>query len=225
MVATALARALGAEPDVHIVATVADVPDAMVALRDHEVDVVLLDLHLARTSDSSSSIPQLRVVRPDVRVIVLTGDLDPRAVTTAVSHGCDGFLIKTQPIAQLLAGIRDVVAGSRVLPPDYDPTDPYGLEYRAMHAAASAAGSGSRPGALEPVDAETLRRVKLLSARELEVLGHLAAGRSTREVADGLYLSVNTVRNHIQNAMEKLDAHTRLEAVSIAVRAGVVDLA
>lgn len=212
MVATALARSLTAEPDVDVVGIESELAGAMSALEGHRVDVVLLDLHLASTDDTSSAIPQLRAVRPGVRVVILTGDLDPRAVTKALAHGCDGFLIKTQPMKELLAGIRAVVDGELVVPPEQDG--------RVLDRIRPDGSSAS----VAPVDPVLAERVGSLSARELEVLGHLAAGRGTREVAETMYLSVNTIRNHVQNAMEKLDAHSRLEAVSIAVRAGVISL-
>ncbi len=198
MVAAALGDALDREPDMRVVGVVGTLDEALASLRSAEVLVVLLDLRLAGVDDASVYIAELRVASPgDVRVIVLTGAADHWSITAAFTNGCDGYLIKNQPIGELTAAIRSVANGRRVTPPGFD--------------------SGETTSADPALDV-----VGTLSPREIEVLSRLAAGTSTKELAAELFLSVNTVRNHVQRAIEKLGAHNRLEAVSIARRAGVI---
>ena len=122
---------------------------------------------------------------------------DYRSVVRAIEAGATGYLLKDQPINDLVQGIRRANAGETVVAPSLVPR----LLARITPTAAPAAK---------------------LSRREIEVLQLLADGASTAELASRLNLSVNTVRNHVQNILTRLGAHSKLEAVSIALREGVI---
>jgi DNA-binding NarL/FixJ family response regulator len=114
--------------------------------------------------------------------------------------GCTGFVSKDAPMSELVRSIKLAAAGEVVVPPALLP---------ALVARVRPRGPSFGTD---------------LTAREREVLGMLARGTSTDEITQMLVLSPHTVRNHIRSVLTKLDAHSRLEAVAIAVRAGLVTL-
>ena len=120
-------------------------------------------------------------------------------VLRGLEAGADGFLTKDETVRNLADAIRTAAAGEPVVPP------------------------GRLVSLLSRLDPERSTGARsTLTTREVEVLALLARGLTTEAIADSLVLSRNTIRNHVQNAMTKLGAHSRLEAVSAAVRAGVL---
>lgn len=197
MVASALAAALDVEDDLHVVATTADSAGVGTALRDHRVDVVLLDLRLGDGVDALALTPEIRAVAPAAKVVVLSAWSDDRSIARAIEAGCHGYLLKEQHVEELVDGIRAVVENEAVFAP--------AIMRRAF-------------GLLQPSRSNGL----ILSARELDVLQRLGDGLSTAAIASTLFVSVNTVRNHVQNIMHKLGVHSRLEAVARGVRSGLI---
>lgn len=195
MVATALAAALDAEPDLEVVCMTGEASSVIPLALEHEVDVVVLDLRLAGGSDATDLIQPLLEANPDVKVLVLSAASDDHSVARALDAGCHGYLVKDQQVDELVAGVRSVARGEAVFAPV--------LLNRVL--------AHLRPKNQRPTE---------LSARELEVLQLLAYGAATDDIAAQLYLSVNTVRNHIQNVIGKLGVHSRLEAVAHGIRAG-----
>lgn len=198
MVASALAAALEAEDGIRVVDTV-NHPDHLrgALVTADGVDVVLLDLRLGDGIDSLSLLPQIRSAAPDAKVVVLSAWSDDRSIARAIEAGCDGYLLKEQQVDELVAGIRTVVANEAVFAP--------AIMKRVF-------------GLLQPSKATA----STLTARELEVLQRLGDGMSTVDIASAMYVSINTVRNHVQSIMQKLGVHSRLEAVAHGVRAGLI---
>lgn len=198
MVASALAAALDAEDGIRVVDTV-NHPDHLrgALVTADGVDVVLLDLRLGDGIDSLSLLPQIRSAAPDAKVVVLSAWSDDRSIARAIEAGCDGYLLKEQQVDELVAGIRTVVANEAVFAP--------AIMKRVF-------------GLLQPSKATA----STLTARELEVLQRLGDGMSTVDIASAMYVSINTVRNHVQSIMQKLGVHSRLEAVAHGVRAGLI---
>lgn len=198
MVAAALAATLEAEVGFRVLATITraeDVPDVVTRLRD-EIDVVLLDLRLG-DSDGTSLVPFLRSVCPKAKVVVLSAWSDDRSIARVIEAGCDGYLVKDQQVGELVEAIHSVMADQPVFAP------------HVMKRVVSLL-TPNRQGQ------------NALSAREFDVLQRLGDGESTAQIAATLFVSVNTVRNHVQSIMQKLGAHSRLEAVAIAVRQGLI---
>lgn len=198
MVAAALAATLEAEVGFRVLATITraeDVPDVVTRLRD-EIDVVLLDLRLG-DSDGTSLVPFLRSVCPKTKVVVLSAWSDDRSIARVIEAGCDGYLVKDQQVGELVEAIHSVMADQPVFAP------------HVMKRVVSLL-TPNRQGQ------------NALSAREFDVLQRLGDGESTAQIAATLFVSVNTVRNHVQSIMQKLGAHSRLEAVAIAVRQGLI---
>ena len=162
-------------------------------------DVVIMDYQLPDGDGVEGSGQMLERV-PGTSVLLLTGDDDPRVLARAVEAGCMGFLTKDRAISDLVAAVRSLAAGDAYIPGDL-------LAAILPRVGRGPTGVGSD-----------------LTTREIDVLRMAATGRTNQVVADELFLSVNTVRNHVQNAITKLGAHSKLEAVTIAVRARLITL-
>ncbi|MDQ1534672.1 MAG: hypothetical protein QOF28_2433 [Actinomycetota bacterium] len=149
--------------------------------------------------DGPATAVNLRAVSAGTRVILLSGLSEGRLVTAAINAGCSGFLTKDRAVGELIAAIRLAHAGDAYLSPD-------------MLAAL-----------LPRLDRSFRVLGSDLSVREREMLNLMAAGMGNRDIADRLGLSLNTIRNHVQNVLVKLGAHSKLEAVAIAAREGLLD--
>jgi DNA-binding NarL/FixJ family response regulator len=198
MVVEAFRRLLAACSDIEVVATAGTAADAVVATVTHTPDVVVVD-YLLPDDVGAVAAARIATTMPGVKVIMLTGSDDPRALRAALAAGCVGYLEKTGPHHRLPDAIRIVASGGTVISAD---------DLRRLHAAGVDAQS----------DGSTL-----LTLREREVLLMMAEGWANRVIADKLFLTVNTVRSHVQTILEKLDAHSKLEAVTVARRRGLID--
>lgn len=200
LVAQGLVAALAAEADIDVVGVACTVTDGLELVADLAPDVVLTDYRLP-DGDGAALTGRVRAAHDATQVVFLTAADDPAVLAAAIEAGASGFVHKS-------AAIDDVVRAVR---------------------AAHAGEVSFRPEELAAVIGRTRRTPpgpgSDLTARELEVLHLLAEGRSTKEMVDRLVLSQHTVRNHVRNIMMKLDAHSKLEAVTIAARAGLVSLA
>ena len=130
---------------------------------------------------------------PGVKVVMVTGRTDETARRRSLDAGCVGFLSKDASTKELVTVVR------------------------------SAAAAADVPGGPRSRDVPAGREGPAVTPRELEVLRMLAAGRPTRDIAAALFISYATTRNHIQHILHKLGAHSRLQAVAIATRRGLID--
>jgi DNA-binding NarL/FixJ family response regulator len=194
MVASALAESL-ASAEIEVVGTMTDGARDSASVVDAAPDVVLVDPYSADDRDDLVFVTRLRSGLPEACLLAVTARADRHALRRAMRAGCDGVVLKSQPLTSLIAAVRKAGRGDC----------PTGAGEAEHHHAA-------RPRRPEQV----------LSPRELEVLRRLGEGQSTAKIADELFLSINTVRNHVQRVMDKLGAHSRLEAVSLAVRRGII---
>jgi DNA-binding NarL/FixJ family response regulator len=197
MVAKALASALDDGVSFAVVGIAHTRAAALAVLAAQTVDVVVLDLRLADGDDTTAFIPEIVQAAPDTKVLILSAWGDDWSVSRAVEMGCHGYLLKEQGLDDLLEGIRAVSRGEATFAP----------------AVLSRVLKLLRPGAVTSEG---------LTSRETEVLRRLADGLTTEQIAADLYVSVNTVRNHVNNIIRKLNVHSRLEAVSFAIRNGLI---
>jgi DNA-binding NarL/FixJ family response regulator len=194
LVRVALCRALAAEPDIEVVGMAASIDDAVEVLASMQPDVALVDLSLGRERPVER-MTELQQASPATRLLVVTAWATGHGLESALAAGARGLLSKTQPLDELVDGVRQVHRGEVVICPELVPT----LVQRAT------APSGAE-----------------LDDREFRVLDLLAEAHATGEIAARLCLSEHTVRNQIQSLMIKLGAHTRVEAVAEALRRGLV---
>jgi DNA-binding NarL/FixJ family response regulator len=197
MVARGLEAALVDAGDFEVVGIAGTVDDGVLRFRQLGPDVVVMDYRLPDGAGTDAT-RRIRDADGDAAVLLLTGADDPGIVAAALDSGCSGFVSKDRDLDELADAIRAVARGAAVFPAD--------MLARALS-----------PGIDQGVGSD-------LTSREREVLGMLADGASTEEIGSTLFLSLHTVRNHVRNILTKLHARTKLEAVVIAARAGLVDL-
>lgn len=163
-------------------------------------DIVVMDLEMPQMNGIEAT-RRLKMLSPDLKVVVLTVFEDPAAIVEAVSVGADGYLLKKSRARELVEGIRSVAEGGSPLTPDVARTI-----LDLLRALKPPALAGPSPRRFELTD------------REQDVLRALVNGRSYKQVADDLGISLGTVRSHIVAIYRKLQVHNVAEAVSRAVR-------
>jgi DNA-binding NarL/FixJ family response regulator len=199
--AETLCRALTTEPGLEVVALAATRADAVDAVRRERPDVVVTDHRLGGGPGEDGVRVAIDVLDefPGTAVVMLTASEDDRVLIAAIEAGCTGFVTKTQPLGDVIAAIRSASAGEAVVNP-------------TMLARVLPRLARRRE---EPVDH--------LTKRELEVLEIMAGGASNQVIADQLFISRDTVRNHVSSILQKLGAHSKLEAVAHALQRGIVE--
>jgi DNA-binding NarL/FixJ family response regulator len=197
MFAHSVVRMLQDESDINVVGSVGTVAGAVELAQRTTPDVVVMD-HRLPDGDGITASAQVRRHRPETNVLLLTGDTDERLLVRAIEAGCSGFLTKDKAVRELVEAIRVVAGGESSVPPEL-------ITRLLPRLNRTYRGLGSD-----------------LTTRELEVLRLAAEGKTNAAIAASVHLSVNTVRNHMQNAISKLHAHSKLEAVSVAVREGII---
>ncbi|WP_405060071.1 response regulator transcription factor [Kribbella sp. NBC_01505] len=194
------------DPSLDVVADLSDGLQVIPFLREHPVDLVLMDIRMPGI-DGVEATRRIRAEHPaeKVRVIVLTTFDQDEIVLAALRAGANGFLSKTVSPAELVAGITEVVTGGGTL-----------------SAAATAALIGHMTDSPPPVaDQELLQRFRPLTPREREVVLLIAAGLTNDEIAAQLYMSPLTAKTHAVRAMTKVGARDRAQLVSFTFRAGL----
>lgn len=161
-------------------------------------DLLLLDLGLPRR-DGLQVLSDLRTLMPEVKVLILTSFDDREKVYRAICNGAAGYILKTADPDEILAGIRDVIHGASAL---------------SAPIAKMILDGFSRHGPVVQTEA--------LTSREVEVLRDLVKGFIKKEIADHLAISQHTVDMHLRSVYRKLQVRSQTEAVSKALRQGIV---
>ncbi|HEV8299146.1 MAG TPA: response regulator transcription factor [Acidimicrobiales bacterium] len=195
MVAESFRRVLASEHDMDVVSVVGSSSECHEVVATARPDVIIMDYRLP-DGDGVAAAVAARAVLPDVKFLLLTGSGSSEALPSALDAGFAGYLEKTSAFERLAPAIRRAAAGELVLSAD---------DLGRVFTARSAAADG--------LD---------LTRREVEILHLLAEGLTNKAIADRLTLSLNTVRKHVQSVLTKLDAHSKLEAVVIARRRGLI---
>jgi two-component system NarL family response regulator len=143
---------------------------------------------------------------PATKVVLLTSSESAKDMLAAVKAGALGYLTKDTPLPRLVAAMHDVLDGGAALSP---------------------AMGGKLFAALRDLlrhHGDAVARSPELTGRELEILGHVGAGKTSKEIAAELFISENTVRNHVRNVLDKLGLKSRFEAVTWAQREGLIGI-
>jgi two-component system NarL family response regulator len=180
--------------------------EAAVALAESELpDLVLLDVLMPGES-GIDAMQKIHAVSPNSAIVLLTGSESEEDLVSAIKLGARGYIVKDMPFDHLVMSIDNVAAGGAAISPVmagklFDVTRQLVLHQDLV-------------GVRKPS----------LTAREIEVLEMVADGKTSREIGDLLFISENTVKNHIRNILDKLGLHSRNEAVLYAVRENLIAL-
>ena len=186
---------LALDPELEVVGEAANGEEALQLAREHNPDVVLMDL-LMPVMDGVTATALIRRELPDTEVIALTSVLEDQAIYRAMRAGAIGYLLKNTKAAELVQAIKAAAAGQVQLSPE---------------AAARLLREVGVPDSPEK-----------LTERETEVLRLLAQGKANKEIAADLVIGEKTVKTHVSNVLSKLGVSSRTQAALYAMRIGLV---
>ncbi|WLR49247.1 response regulator transcription factor [Halobacillus litoralis] len=205
-------RILDFESSFEVVAEGDDGDTAVNLIEEHMPDVVLMDINMPSMNGVEAT-AEITKRYPEMKVIILSIHDDENYVTHALKTGAQGYLLKEMDSDALIDAIKVVGAGGSYLHPKV--THNLVAEYRRL--ADSKGGSAYRT-------IEYRKPLHLLTRRECEVLQLLADGNSNRGVAESLYISEKTVKNHVSNILQKMNVNDRTQAVVTAIKNGWVEV-
>jgi two-component system, NarL family, response regulator NreC len=187
------------EHDIEPVGEASSGREAIFTARSVKPDVVLLDVVMAG-GNGLEAIPTLLHERPEMKILILSMQDDPRYVREAFAAGASGYVLKEAADVEVVSAVREVARGGRYVHPEL----------------------GAR---LIAADAEAAQKAELdpLSDREREVLRLLALGHTNQEIAKQLYISVRTAETHRAHIMQKLALSSRAELVRYAIGQGLLE--
>jgi DNA-binding NarL/FixJ family response regulator len=188
--------------DLELVGAFGALEGAIDALAD--ADVVLMDIGLPGISGIEGA-ARVKKLNPAVKIIMVTNYNDDERVFQAIAAGADGYLLKKTSTTKILEAIKETMEGGATMAPFIARRVLEVLKHQHTRPAVQVPGAGQAG----PIT---------LSDREREVLGLLVDGMNYKSIAGKLYISPDTVRNHIRNIYEKLHVHSRSEAVAKAIR-------
>jgi DNA-binding NarL/FixJ family response regulator len=206
-----LQTVLATEDGIEVVGEAADGVEAVDRAEETMPDVIVMDVGMPKRG----GIDACRVIKqrvPSVRILMLTSSDDEANLFEAVRAGANGYLLKDVPPEEVATGIRGVFHGQSLLSP-----------MMASKLLTEFAQISQRAEATEPDPSPGLELPRL-TERELGILKEVARGKLNREIASDLFISENTVRNHIRNILDKLQMHSRMEAAMYAVRQRLIDI-
>ena len=200
-----LTMLLAIEPGIEVIGEAGDGVEGTTLATTAAPDVILLDIRMPKRSGIEACLAIKEAV-PSAKIIMLTVSDEEADLYEAVKSGAAGYLLKDSSIEEVAQAVRVVADGQSLISPSM--AVKLIDEFKQM----------SRP------ERENVPGGLRLTERELEVLRLVAKGMNNREIARQLYISENTVKNHVRNILEKLQLHSRMEAVMYAVREKLLDL-
>lgn len=182
---------------VNVVGEAGDGLETINKVRNYTPDLVLLDLNMPRM-DGISTVRKIKEIKPEVKVLILTIHDEEEYIYEVIKAGAEGYIQKDVKPEELKNSIERVMQGEKVFPPTVE-----------------------KVVAQRNIEKPTLDE---LSTREQEVLELLAKGMSNRNIAEELFISEKTVKNHVSNILKKLSVNDRTQAVIVALKNGLVSL-
>ncbi len=193
---------IGLEDDIEIIAEARNGAEVIELAIDLAPDVILMDVRMP-VVDGIAACRRVKTEVPSTKILMLTMSDDELDLFEAVRAGASGYLLKDQPAEQVAAALRAVAAGQSMIPPSM------AAQLIQEFGRLSRRSEQPQPG-------------PHLTDRELEVLRWVARGAANKEIARELFISENTVKNHVRNILEKLQLHSRVEAATYAVRRNLI---
>jgi two-component system response regulator DegU len=206
-------RILDLEEDFEVLAEGDDGSVAAKLVKEHKPNVVLMDINMPNINGVQATADLVRYF-PDTKVIILSIHDDESYVTHALKTGAQGYLLKEMDSEALIEAIKVVSEGGSYLHPKV--THNLVLEYRRL-AKENFVVYGEN-------GMEVQKPLHILTKRECQILQLLADGKSNRAVAETLYISEKTVKNHVSNILQKMNVKDRTQAVVSAIRKGWVEV-
>jgi len=201
-----LVMVLEQEKDIDLVGEAGDGAEAVNIAQDTMPDVVLMDVRMPRRGGIEAT-SQIKAIAPHTKILMLTISDEEADLYDAIKAGASGYLLKEISIEEVANAIRQVHAGQSMISPSM--ASKLLTEFATM-----VKKTDEKPAAAQP----------RLTEREMEVLRLVAKGRNNRDIAKELFISENTVKNHIRNILEKLHLHSRMQAVVYAVREKLLEI-
>jgi two-component system NarL family response regulator len=199
-----LTMLLGVEDDIEVVGEAGDGVAATELAASAVPDVILMDVRMPKRSGIEAC-TAIKEVAPTAQIIMLTVSDEEADLYDAVKNGASGYLLKDSSIDEVAQAVRVVADGQSLISPS--------MAIKLLDEFKQMSRSDRQ-------QVPTPR----LTDRELEVLKLVAQGLNNREIAKRLFISENTVKNHVRNILEKLQLHSRMEAVMYAVREKLLDI-
>ncbi|HEY3957330.1 MAG TPA: response regulator transcription factor [Streptosporangiaceae bacterium] len=203
-----LEMVLDEEDDIELVGQASDGAEATQRAAESLPDIVLMDIRMPK----SSGIEACRAMKdaaPSTKIVMLTISDEEEDLFEAIREGASGYLLKDIPLDEVADAVRAVHGGQSLISPS--------MAGKLLTEFATLARRG------EEQPPQQLPAPKL-TEREMEVLKLVARGMNNRDIARELFISENTVKNHVRNILEKLQIHSRMEAVMIALRDKLIDI-
>jgi DNA-binding NarL/FixJ family response regulator len=201
-----LEMVLEQEPDIEVVGEASDGTEAVEVATETTPDVVLMDVRMPRRGGIDAC-TAIKDAVPSTKIIMLTISDEEADLYDAIKAGAMGYLLKEISIEEVASAIRAVHGGQSLISPS--------MASKLLNEFASM---------IKRTDERQQVPTPRLTDREMEVLRLVAKGLNNRDIAKQLYISENTVKNHIRNILEKLQLHSRMEAVVYAVREKLLEI-
>jgi DNA-binding NarL/FixJ family response regulator len=199
-----LTMLLAVEPGIEVVGEAGDGIEGTELATSTAPDIVLLDIRMPKRSGIEACLAVKEAV-PSAKIIMLTVSDEEADLYEAVKSGASGYLLKDSSIEEVAQAVRVVAEGQSLISPSM--AVKLIDEFKQMSRPEREPGAGFR-----------------LTDRELDVLKLVAKGYNNRVIAGELFISENTVKNHVRNILEKLQLHSRMEAVMFAVKEKLLEL-
>ena len=200
-----LSVVLAASDDIEVVGEASDGEEAVAKAQELTPDVVLMDVRMPRLSGIEAA-RHIRRILPATEILMLTVSDEEEDLYESVKAGANGYLLKEIAIEEIAETVRAIVQRQGVISPSM--TSKLIAEFRALSRRAADREELPPPG---------------LTDREMQVLRLMAQSKSNKDIAGALFISENTVKNHVRNILEKLHLHSRMEAVTYAWRKRLLD--
>jgi DNA-binding NarL/FixJ family response regulator len=204
-----LEAVLGEDAGIELVGQASDGAEAVQLAGEALPDVVLMDIRMPKINGIEAA-RQMKEVAPSAKIVILTISDEEEDLFEAIRSGASGYLLKDIPLDELADSVRAVHGGQSLINPSM-----------AGKLLSEFATLARRDAEEEPAKHAPAPK---LTDREMEVLRLVARGMNNRDIAKELFISENTVKNHVRNILEKLQIHSRMEAVMIAVREKLIEI-
>jgi two-component system NarL family response regulator len=202
-----LEMVLAEEDDIDLVGQASDGAEAVAVAGESLPDVVLMDIRMPKSSGIEAC-RATKEVAPSAKIVMLTISDEEEDLFEAIRAGASGYLLKDIPLDEVAEAVRAVHGGQSLINPSM------AGKLLTEFATLAKRDSEERTQHVAPPK---------LTEREMEVLKLVARGMNNRDIAKELFISENTVKNHVRNILEKLQIHSRMEAVMIAVRQKLIE--